>query len=125
MSRRPMRMLHGGRILGRSWVTMQGLFDRLSLGIDREIGFLGECANQGLRIGGVIGSLKAAKTLLQIGVDGKLVTYLTGYMDGYHGGHITNEHRAQIKMTPALRASVTFDASAFCKFLTKDSPLAP
>ena len=45
------------------------VFDRLSLGIDREINFLRACAVEGLRVGGVTRSVEAAQKLLDISVD--------------------------------------------------------
>jgi len=44
-------------------------FDRLSLGMDREIDCLEACARGGLRVGGVVRSMKAAQKLLSIGAD--------------------------------------------------------
>lgn len=45
------------------------IFNHLSLGIDREIDVLQECGAQGLRIAGVVGSLKAAQRLSAMGAD--------------------------------------------------------
>lgn len=45
------------------------IFDRLSLGIDREIICLEACASEGLRVGGVVRSIPAAQKFLSFGVD--------------------------------------------------------
>jgi predicted TIM-barrel enzyme len=49
---------------GSAGETLAGL----SLGMNREVEFLKTCADEGLRIGGVVGSVGAARELLDIGV---------------------------------------------------------
>jgi hypothetical protein len=44
-------------------------FEKLSLGVDRELEFLARCVAAGLRIAGVVRSVAAAERLLAIGVD--------------------------------------------------------
>jgi predicted TIM-barrel enzyme len=44
-------------------------FDKLSLGVDRELEFLAGCSAAGLRIAGVVRTVAAAERLLEIGAD--------------------------------------------------------